>query len=234
MTPSEPQQAAQEPAEQVEPRRETKSLEEAILWAQGELPRLTKSETAKVQSKKGAGASYTYKYTDLAAVHAAALPVINRNGLIWLTFPGTDENGRPALDYELTHAATKESKTGQMWLAVGKDIDSQTQGSAITYGRRQALLAVLGLAPEDEDDDGTSAREGQREARERQQEARAGATVLTDARRQAMLDAIREAGLDVAETLEKAGIDPDGDVTAAQSRQVRALIDAAKPVEGAS
>lgn len=227
MTSSEPQQPAQEPAEQVKP---ASSLAEALLRVQegvGALGLVPEAE-GQVQNRR-------YKYVTIDKIMAAALPLLSANGLVWTTCPGyTEHEGRyeAVLNYLVVHVPSGGRMEGHMLLVAAKD-DPQGQGAGISYARRQAFTAVFNITA-DEDDDGNRAAAAKLASQERQQEARAGATVLTDARRKAMLDAIREAGLDVAETLEKAGIDPDGDVTAAQSRQVRALIDAAKPVEGAS
>jgi hypothetical protein len=56
------------------------------------------------------------------------------------------------LTYILVHAESGTELRGEMALLPAK-ADPQGQGSAITYARRYALMAVLGLVA-DEDDDG--------------------------------------------------------------------------------
>jgi hypothetical protein len=63
--------------------------------------------------------------------------------------------GRHALETELRHE-TGEQVVSRMLLPVAPDAGAKALGSALTYARRYALLAVLALAP-DEDDDGAAA-----------------------------------------------------------------------------
>lgn len=243
MTAPEPQETPVEGAEQVAQailvaqregkRRDTQTLMEALLFVQGELPKVEK--TGENPAFKQGTAKVPSKYMELDGVYEAILPVLNRNGLVWLTFPGfATHEGRyePLLNYGLYHAGTGGKIEGHMLLLCARD-DPQGQGAALTYAKRQALTAALSLSAES-DDDGNRAADAKRASVQRQADARSGARILDEAQRTAMLNAVRESGLDVADTMEKCGIDPDGDVTAAQSRQVRALIEAAKPVEGSS
>jgi hypothetical protein len=68
----------------------------------------------------------------------------------WTQFSGD----RFVLAYKLLHVSG-ESVAGEYPLPTGGT--PQALGSAITYGRRYALCAVTGLAPEDDDDDATHA-----------------------------------------------------------------------------
>lgn len=222
MTASGPQQPASDATETPEPQ----TLMEAILRVQGELPKVSKS---------GTNPHFNSKFVTLDALMEAVLPILNKNGLVWLAVPGfTEHEGRyeAILNYGLYHVSTDQSVKGHMLLLAAKD-DPQGQGAAITYARRYALTAVLGITA-DTDDDGNTASQSRRDSQQRAQEARTAAQPLSDEQRDKMLIAVREAGLDVAETMEKAGIDIDGPVTVAQGRQVRAMIEAAKPVEGES
>jgi hypothetical protein len=82
------------------------------------------------------------------------LPVLNSNGLLLLQLP-TTVGGEPALRTSIVHEETGESIEDTMLLVLAKD-DPQGQGSAITYARRYALMAALGLVA-DEDDDAEAA-----------------------------------------------------------------------------
>lgn len=208
------------------------NLAQALLAVQAELPSVAK-EGENPGFKRADGSSS--KYMTLDAITAAVMPILNKHGLVWTTSPGFAEHeGRyeAVLNYALVHTDSAQERHGAMLLLSARD-NPQGQGAAITYARRHALTAVLGITA-DEDDDGNRAADARQASQQRQQEARQGARILDEAQRAAMLTAVRESGLDVAETMERAGIDPDGEVTAAQSRQVRALIEAAKPVDGAS
>lgn len=102
------------------------------------------------------------KYADLATVVTQTQPILFKHGLAVAQFP-TVLDGEPALKTYLIH------KSGQflcdtMRLQAAKQ-DPQGQGAAITYARRFAYQAVLGLVA-DEDDDGNQA--SQAKAVERQ------------------------------------------------------------------
>lgn len=123
----------------------------ALATAQGEMPRVTKGETANVQTKTGH--RYSYQYASLADIHAAVLPVLSRHGLAWTTMPTIREDGRYVLRCELAHTSG-ESRTCEMPLP--SMCTPQELGSALTYARRYALCSIVGIAP-DEDDDGAAA-----------------------------------------------------------------------------
>jgi hypothetical protein len=201
------------------------NLVEALLRIQEELPKVERTGENPGFKRDGKPS----KYMTIDAVMEAALPVLSRNGVVWIAAPGYAEHeGRreAVLNYTVTHVLSGEKMQGHMLLLSARD-DPQGQGAAITYARRQTFTSLFNITA-DEDDDGERAAGAKRAADERQREARAGARVLSAEQRESMMTAVREADLDVAETLERAGIDPDGDVTAAQSRQVRAMIEATK------
>jgi hypothetical protein len=128
------------------------NLVTALTAVQGEMPTITKSETANVRTKTGG--TYQYRYANLADIHAAVLPILARHGLAWITMPTLRTEGhRYVLVCELAHTSG-ESRTCEMPLP--EACSAQELGSAITYARRYALCAVVGIAP-DEDDDGAAA-----------------------------------------------------------------------------
>jgi hypothetical protein len=138
---------------------ERPGLAAAILAVQSEAPTLPRDKTATVATAKG---QYSYSYTDLATIVDKLAPILRQHGLVWSAFP-TIANGAPALRYRLLHVPTGEADEDTMPLLLAKD-DSQGMGSAITYARRYALVAVLNLIA-DEDDDGQTAAPYHRESR---------------------------------------------------------------------
>lgn len=122
------------------------SLAKAILAVQAEAPTLPKDKT---------NPHFGSKFTGLETITEKIGPILQKHGLIWMTFPGRDHDGQPALRYSLTHAESGETDGDTMPLLLGKG-DMQSFGSAVTYARRYALCAVLGLVA-DEDDDGNAA-----------------------------------------------------------------------------
>lgn len=103
------------------------------------------------------------KYTSLDTITEFIFPIMTRHNFAWITMPGIHpESGVPVLNYRLLHTSG-ESLDGSMQLFL-KSQDPQGQGSAITYARRYAITAVLGLVS-DEDDDGNAAQKAANAAR---------------------------------------------------------------------
>lgn len=126
----------------------------AILAVQGEVTTLFKDKVAKVQSQKG---NYEYRYIGLDTIVEAVGPILNKHGLVWMTFPGVTADGKPSLHYALAHAPSGEDRGGTMLLPVVAQ-GPQALGSALTYARRYSLCAVLNLVA-DEDDDAKAAQQ---------------------------------------------------------------------------
>jgi hypothetical protein len=131
------------------PVAEPKSLDEALLMLQADPPVLTKS-------KKGQVGNQITRYADLPQVNAQVLSRLNALGVIWKCKPMmVSYEGAPpqfVLRYKLTHVPTGEYEEGDYPLKLAEN--PQQMGSAITYSRRYALLAITGIAAEDEDNDG--------------------------------------------------------------------------------
>lgn len=140
---------------QASPETQALTVYAALLQAREEFAPVIKDETAKVQSTKGQG--YSYKYVELSSVLAAVTPALTKHGLIVVQVVDTDDQGRPYLLTRLVHVDSGTDVVSRYPLQPGRPNDPQAMGGAITYARRYALLAVLGLAPEDDD--------GQRAAR---------------------------------------------------------------------
>lgn len=123
---------------------EPQNLDEALAALQADLPVLKKDK-----------AGHQSKYADLVQVNAVVLARLNQLGMVWKALPTLLDDGKFVLAYELTHVASGESESGRYPLKLSDN--PQQMGSAITYARRYALLAVTGVAAEDEDDDGNAA-----------------------------------------------------------------------------
>jgi len=104
--------------------------------------------------KDSANPFFKSKYADLASVwEAARLPLTN-NGLAVIQLPGRDAQGH-FVETVLTHSSG-EWVSGIFYVTPLKD-DPQGIMSATTYARRGSLASILGIAPENEDDDGEGA-----------------------------------------------------------------------------
>jgi len=91
------------------------------------------------------------KYADLGAVWDACRKPLSDNGLSIVQMP-TSENGSILVETILMHSSG-EWIADTLAVPVSKQ-DAQGYGSAITYARRYALMAAVGIAPEDDDGNG--------------------------------------------------------------------------------
>lgn len=94
------------------------------------------------------------KYADLASVWEACRDSLSENGIAVIQAPGTDDNGAVTMTTTLAHASG-EWMSSTMACKPAR-ADAQSMGSVITYLRRYSLAAMVGVAP-DEDDDGEAA-----------------------------------------------------------------------------
>jgi hypothetical protein len=147
---------------------EPKNIDEVILVIQGERPVLTKDKKGQVGNQKT-------KYADLVQVNDVVLKRLNDMSTIWKCRPHL-EAGSFGLHYSLMHVPSGTAEAGVWPLKLSEN--PQQMGSAVTYGRRYALLAVLGIVSDDEDDDGNAASGG----RYAQRGASAGRQPAGDAR----------------------------------------------------
>ena len=125
-------------------------LAEALSKFQGSLKQPKLSKSVKVATKDGR--SYTFQYADLAASISAAAPELQKNGLAVIqTIHGQ------VLVTTLAHSSG-EFVTSQLPLHQGTLSSNAFQqiGSMITYLKRYAYCAILGIVA-DEDDDANAA-----------------------------------------------------------------------------
>lgn len=119
-------------------------INEALLALQADPPTLTKNREGQAGSQKT-------RYADLVQVNQVVLSRLNGYGVIYKAKP-TLRGDKFVLAYTLLHVASGTSEEGDYPLKLSEN--SQQMGSAISYARRYALLAVTGIAAEEEDDDG--------------------------------------------------------------------------------
>ncbi len=129
----------------------TGKLAEALAKAQAEFKPIKKDKTAKVRMK--AGGEYSYSYADLSLVIDATKEALSRNGLA-VTQPIEFQGDRLVLHTKLLHSSGETESC--FWPLPPAHTPAQEMGSALTYARRYSISAILGVAPED-DDDGAAA-----------------------------------------------------------------------------
>lgn len=101
---------------------------------------------------------YGYTYADLPAVINSCIDTLNANGVLLLQPPVTSDKQVAAVETRLIHVESGEEVTSKIEVPYGEQAKlsaAQVYGSALTYARRYALVAMLGIVTED--DDGASA-----------------------------------------------------------------------------
>lgn len=108
------------------------------------------------------------RYATLNSVMEACREALISNG-IWLAqYPIPVEAGHMGLVTKLTHAESGQWQSSLMVMPLPK-ADPQGYGSAMTYSRRYALSALIGIVTEEDDDGiGAGTDTGQRPRRKRQ------------------------------------------------------------------
>jgi hypothetical protein len=132
----------------------TPNLNKALSLFQGEMPRVTKTKTGKIEGENKAGKyfSYEYSYADLGDVVADMGPLMAKYGLAFHCGPTINPADRREmiLIWSLLHESGEE-KTGE-WPLGPVSQKPQSLGSAITYGRRYSFTAATNIVLEDDDD----------------------------------------------------------------------------------
>lgn len=142
------------------------SLAKALAVAVNEFDHVAKDREVSVKSEKG---SYKFSYATLAEIVEATRPALSKNGLVVVQMP-TADGARTILITRLIHESG-EWLEGVMPVPTG-GANIQQLGSALTYLRRYAYSAILGVVASDEDDDGNSAANQPYEMRDRQRDDR--------------------------------------------------------------
>lgn len=133
---------------------DTKEIFSALAKAQAKIEPIHKDRTADA-------GKYSYNYATLDAVWEAVRPALTENDICTIQSPCVDGD-----DVSVT---TMLGHSSGQWIAgtitlraIGKTskegvllpVDAQSVGSAVSYGRRYTLMAIVGVTP-DEDDDGS-------------------------------------------------------------------------------
>lgn len=119
-----------------------RTLAAALVAALAELTVIEKGHTANA-------GSYSYDYADIADVVRLTRPRLAQHGLVALT-PIHEHNGGLACTVTILHTSGERLDLGPFPFPHGRD--AQATGSMVTYHRRYALIAALGLATGDDDD----------------------------------------------------------------------------------
>lgn len=136
------------------------TLAAALVAALAELTVIEKGRTVDYTTKAGDRVNYTF--SDIADVVKLTRPLLAEHGLVALT-PVHDHGPGLACTVTILHTSGERLDLGPFPFPHGKD--AQATGSMVTYHRRYALVAALGMAAGD-DDDGAAAQPRQEPTRE--------------------------------------------------------------------
>jgi hypothetical protein len=161
-------------------------LATALAAFQAEMPTVTKAHTATVRSDKG---NYSYTYAGLADVSEAAMPLLAKHGLSFVTLPG------PGILTGILLHASGQSLTASLPIGGGSP---QQVGSSLTYMRRYLLGCMTGVVTDD-DDDGQLAQQAKKPAKrtatQKPPPAAETGEVMTDKTRAQMFALLNERGI---------------------------------------
>jgi hypothetical protein len=89
------------------------------------------------------------RYADLSACVEAVIDSLNNNGIGLIQTTHECETG-VTVETLLVHESGQTITSGRLHVPASKQ-DAQGYGSALTYARRYSLMAICGIAPEDDD-----------------------------------------------------------------------------------
>lgn len=126
----------------------------AMARFQEECPPIKRSKKASIQTQ--GGGSYSYTYAPLAEIMSKVQPVLGPLGLS-ISFRVRHTDGQVHAMCQVAHEMGHQESSGEVSMPFdrgdGKGANpAQRIGIASTYAKRYALLAILGIAPEDDAD----------------------------------------------------------------------------------
>jgi len=120
----------------------TVALNAALVAALNDMPSITRNNDVNT-------GTYSYKFADLATVMAQVKPILKANGLAFMQNVVPLEGGKIGVCTDIVHTEGGERSFGPLPMSAGGN--AQALGSGITYAKRYALMAALGIATEDDD-----------------------------------------------------------------------------------
>jgi len=115
-----------------------------------------------VAAKDKSNPHFKSKYADLSSVMSACMDALGKHGIAVIQPFIIGEDGKNYVDTILIHGESGSQLSCRI-PAMNQKGDMQGLGSAMTYARRYGLMAMAGIAPED--DDGNAAGQGSQGSR---------------------------------------------------------------------
>lgn len=127
---------------------------EAMAEFQRTCPAISKTKTAKIATRTGAG--YTYRYAPLDEIMGVIQPVMGPLGLS-ISWHSRVETDKVVVSCRISHTLGHHEESGEIAMPIVQGDGTgatppQRVGIAATYAKRYALLGIIGMAPEDDDD----------------------------------------------------------------------------------
>jgi hypothetical protein len=181
----------------------------ALARFQSQVPPVPRSSKAKITTN--GGGYYEYTYADFEQVVETIAPFLRDNGLSFSFDSEADGNGTLRCICKLRHVeGHSESSSFALPTATKSAMSAQQAvGAALTFAKRQALIAVLGLALCDVDPDGA-----------------ADPTTITESQAADLKALIDEAGANLKKVLQFAGVESVEQIRASDHRRVVAAVEA--------
>jgi hypothetical protein len=146
--------------ERHEDRMARQAFLEAMRRFNEEVPDIPRNKKAKVATR--GGGSFGYEYADLDSIANTVRPLLYKHGLSFHWSSGTAE-GMMSVTCTLVHTLGHQIESAFTCPTenVSAATPQQKHGGALTYAKRQALVAVLGLTMCDPDTDGAGPPSGE-------------------------------------------------------------------------
>ena len=139
----------------------------AMAEFQRQCPFIPKSAKAEIRTRSGG--SYSYQYAPLDVIMSKITPIMTGLGLS-VSYRVKNGGNEVSAICRISHEFGHFEESGEVTMPVEKTTEggsganpAQRVGIANTYARRYALLAITGLAPQGDDQDGTL--EGKKKSR---------------------------------------------------------------------
>ena len=118
----------------------------------GEITKALSKAQGELEGAKKDTQGYGYNYSDLASVISTAKPILSKNGLAIVQLTGNDGD-KPKVTTILSHSSGEffRSCISMDLVEMNKVNNLQRAGATISYLRRYALQAILGMSSEDND-----------------------------------------------------------------------------------
>jgi len=122
---------------------------------------------------------YKSRYADLTVVIDSVKEPLNNNGITFIQAVDENGEGSPVVDTILLHESGQYLSTRTPVFCKKPD-DPQAFGSGVTYSKRYALQAILGLPTEDDDAEGAMVRNQKKGNGEKKPQPGADVTAIVE------------------------------------------------------